>query len=107
MQLFTYFILIYAKVNLYIRGGGTLFVYAGKLGNFDQLMITEEVGQLIRRIWANLSTNQIAPFSSCSHEAFGIENFDFFHIVMHIFWKFHAILLLQQSIYPLERYLER
>ena len=34
----------------------------------------EEVGQLIRRIWANLSTNQIAPFSSCSHEAFGIEN---------------------------------
>ena len=34
----------------------------------------EEVGQLIRRIWANLSTNQIALFSSCSHEAFGIEN---------------------------------
>jgi hypothetical protein len=34
----------------------------------------EEVGHLIRRIWANLSTNQIAPFSSCSHEAFGIEN---------------------------------
>ena len=37
-------------------------------------VIAEEVGQLIRRIWANLSTNQIAPFSSCSHEAFGIEN---------------------------------
>ena len=35
---------------------------------------SEEVGQLIRRIWANLSTNQIALFSSCSHEAFGIEN---------------------------------
>jgi hypothetical protein len=38
----------------------------------------EEVGQLIRRIWANLSTNQIAPFSSCSHEAFGIENLHIF-----------------------------
>ena len=37
-------------------------------------LFPEEVGQLIRRIWANLSTNQIAPFSSCSHEAFGIEN---------------------------------
>jgi hypothetical protein len=39
----------------------------------------EEVGQLIRRIWANLSTNQIAPFSSCSHEAFGIENLNRAH----------------------------
>jgi hypothetical protein len=26
----------------------------------------EEVGQPIRRIWANISTNQIAPFSTCS-----------------------------------------
>ena len=43
-------------------------------GPDGQSMASEEVGQLIRRIWVNISTNQIAPFSSCSHEAFGIEN---------------------------------
>jgi hypothetical protein len=53
--------------------------------------VTEEVGQLIRRIWANLSTNQIAPFPHArmkllsSKIYIGLINIDFFHIVMHIF----------------------
>jgi hypothetical protein len=47
--------------------------------HLDTFAVPEEVGQLIRRIWAKLSTNQIAPFSSCSHEAFGIENLHMAH----------------------------
>ena len=66
---------------------------------------TEEVGQLIRRMWANVSTNQIAPFSSCSHEASVDENlhtahkYRFFSYFYAIFsGKFHSMLLLEQSI---------
>jgi hypothetical protein len=54
-----------------------------------------EVGQLIRRIWVNISTNRIAPFSSCSHEAFGIENLHradkyrlFSYCYTHFLWNF-------------------
>jgi hypothetical protein len=54
--------------------GGVIFRTFVLDSGFGTYAMSEEVGQLIRRIWANLSTNQIAPFSSCSHEAFAIEN---------------------------------
>ena len=54
--------------------GGVIFRTFVPDSGFGTYSMSEEVGQLIRRIWANLSTNQIAPFFSCSHEASAIEN---------------------------------
>ena len=41
MQLFTYFILIYAKVNLYIRGGGKLCLFTREMQDCSKIQYTQ------------------------------------------------------------------